>query len=57
MLQKKGFEFLKLTAKPKVLESLKRSWKVMEFEELKVRTLVQYSYLPYTSLGPSLLKD
>ena len=40
----KGFVFLKLTAKPKVLESLKRSWKkswkVMEFEELKrVRTL------------------
>ena len=40
----KGFVFLKLTAKPKFLESLKRSWKkswkVMEFEELKrVRTL------------------
>ena len=35
-----GFEFLKWTAKPKVLENLKRSWKVMEFEELKrVRTL------------------
>ena len=35
----KGFEFMKLTAKPKVLENLKRSWKksweVMEFEELK----------------------
>ena len=40
----KGFEFLKLTAKSKVLENLKRSWKkswkVMEVEELKrVRTL------------------
>jgi len=36
---RKGFEFLKLTAKPKVLENLKRSWKkslkFMEFEELK----------------------
>ena len=36
---------LKLTAKPKVLENLKRSWKksweVIEFEELKrVRTLL-----------------
>ena len=32
-------KFLKLTAKPKVVENLKRSWKkswkVMEFEELK----------------------
>ena len=32
-------KFLKLTAEPKVLETLKRSWKkswkVMEFEELK----------------------
>ena len=40
----KGFELLKLTAKPKVLKnskkSWKKSWKVMEFEELKrVRTL------------------
>ena len=40
----KIFEFLKLTAEPKVLENLKRSWKkswkVMEFEELKrVQTL------------------
>ena len=40
----KGFEYLKLAAKPKVLENLKRSWKtswkVMEFKELKrVRTL------------------
>ena len=39
----KGFEFLKLTAKPKVVEkvrrSCKKSWEVMEFEELKrVRT-------------------
>ena len=38
------FEFLKLAAEPKVLENVKRSWKkswkVMEFEELKrVRTL------------------
>ena len=35
----KGFAFLKLAAKPKVLKNLKRSWKktwkVMEFEELK----------------------
>ena len=43
----KGFEFLKLTAKSKVLENLKRSWKkswkVMEFEELKrVRTLLNF---------------
>ena len=31
----------KVSAKPKVLENLKRSWKVMEFEELKrVRTLL-----------------
>ena len=43
---KKGkvLEVLKWTAKPKVLENLKmswkKSWKVMEFEELKrVRTL------------------
>ena len=41
---RKVFEFLKLTAKPKVLENLKRSWKkswkVVEIEELKrVRTL------------------
>ena len=40
----KGFEFLKLTAKRKVLQNLKMSWKkslkVMEFEELKrVQTL------------------
>ena len=40
----KGFEFLKLAAKPNILENLKRSWKklweVMEFEELKrLRTL------------------
>ena len=39
-----GFEFLQLTANPKVFENLKRSWKksweVTEFEELKgVRTL------------------
>ena len=36
---RKVFEFLKLKAKPKVLENLKRSlkksWEVMEFEELK----------------------
>ena len=36
---RKVFEFLKLTAEPKVLENLKRSWKnlwkVIEFEELK----------------------
>jgi len=32
---RKGFEFLKLTAKHTVLENLKKSWKVMEFEELK----------------------
>ena len=31
----KGFEFLKLTAKHKVLKNLKRSWKVMEFEKLE----------------------
>ena len=36
----KGFEFLKLTAKPKVLKNSKKSRKVTEFEELKrVRTL------------------
>ena len=40
----KGFELLKLTAKPKVLKNSKKSWKkslkVMEFEELKrVETL------------------
>ena len=39
-----GFEFLKLTANPKVLENLKRSWKksweFIESEELeRVRTL------------------
>ena len=36
---KSHFEFLKVTAKPKVLENLKRSWKksweVTEFEELE----------------------
>ena len=42
--QGKVFEFLKLTAEPMVMENLKRSckksWKVMEFEELKrVQTL------------------
>ena len=42
---------LNLTAKPKVLKNLKRSWKkswkVMEFEELKrVRTLVLLRKLP-----------
>ena len=41
---RKVSEFLKLTAEPKVLENLKRSWKkswkVMEFEELRrVQTL------------------
>ena len=36
-----GFEFLKLTANPKVLENLKKSWEVIEFEELeRVRTLL-----------------
>ena len=42
--QVKVLYLVKMTAKPKVLESLKRSWKkswkVMEFEELKrVRSL------------------
>ena len=32
----KGFEFLKLTSKPKVLKKSKKSWKVVEFEELKI---------------------
>ena len=57
----KGFVFLKLTAKPKVLESLKRSWKkswkVMEFKELKrVRTLeFQWIYyLFFSGLGLEL---
>ena len=41
---RKFLEFFKLTAKPKVMQSLKRSWKkswkVVEIEELKrVRTL------------------
>ena len=48
----KGFEFLKLTAKHKVLQNLKRSWKkslkVVEFEELKrVRTLGHYVIIFY----------
>ena len=37
---------IKVRAKPKVMENLKRSWKVMEFEKLKrVQTL---SYSPLT---------
>ena len=37
---RKVFEFFRLTVKPKVLENWKRSWKVMEFQELKrVQTL------------------
>ena len=40
----KRFEFLKLTAKSNVLENLKRSWEVMEFEERKrVRTLYMFT--------------
>ena len=42
----KGFEFLKLTSKPKVLKKSKKSWKVMEFEDLKiVRTLELTIYI------------
>ena len=37
---RKVFEVFKLTVKPKVLENWKRSWEVMEFQELKrVQTL------------------
>ena len=48
----KGFEFLKMAAKLKVFENLKRSckksWKVMEFEKLKrVRTLKNQIRLVY----------
>ena len=38
---RKVFEFLKLTAKPKVLENLKRSWKVMESHEI-LKSLKEY---------------
>ena len=49
--QGKFFKFLKVTAKPKVLENLKRSWeklwKVIEFEERKrVRTLPSVGEVP-----------
>ena len=55
----KGFEIWKLTAKPKVLENVKRSWKkswkVMEFEELKrVRTLIESTL---SSQAPMFLAD
>ena len=44
-----------MTAKPKVLENLKRSWKVMEFEELKrVRTLLKAEILIKRKLKLSL---
>ena len=56
----KGFEFLKLTAKPKVVEKVKRSckksWEVMEFEELyRVRTL-NVCYFLYLHTPPSSTK-
>ena len=39
--QGKFLKFLKLTAKPKVLENLKRSWKVMESHEI-LKSLKEY---------------
>ena len=52
----KGFVFLKLTAKPKVLESMERSWKksqkVMEFEELeRVQTLFYHTTKTETNIS------
>ena len=59
-LKQEKFEFLKLTAEPKVLENLKRSWKkawkVMEFEALKRAQTLTYKHANPFELGFFLRK-
>ena len=57
---RKVFEFLKLTAEPKVLENLKSSWKKawkgMEFEELKRAQTLTHKHADPFELGFFLRK-